>query len=102
MNYKKITLGFDETWVDVNVSDIDSVPSLKIKRWADTYMPHNYTIDWYSGEDHNIAIELIAKDVNEKMIPFALLSLPGMVVLETENYETHPAVEHLFDFGDKY
>jgi hypothetical protein len=95
MNYKKITLGFDETWV------IDTDPFSKIKQWADTYMPNNY-IDWYLGDDHTIAIALTAKDVSKKIVSFALLSLPGVELLETENFETHPDVEHLFNFGDNH
>ena len=95
MNYKKITLGFDETWIN------DAKPSSKIKQWADIYMPNNY-IDWYYGDDETIAIELTAKDVSEKILSFALLSLPGMKLLETENFDTHPNVEHLFDFGDDH
>jgi|694.fasta_scaffold17526_1 hypothetical protein len=94
MTYKKITLGFNKTWVD----GTNTPP--KIKQWADINIPNNYTIDWYDGEDHDIVFNLTAKNVSEKIVSFAVLSLQGMKLLETENYETHPDAKHLFDFGD--
>ena len=96
MNYKKIALGFNKTWVD----EINADEHVKIKQWADATIPNNHMIDWYLGEDHDIVFILTAKNVSEKIVSFALLSLHGMKLLETENYDTHSDVGHLFDFGD--
>ena len=100
MNFRSVNLAFSFTdWVRDNDMNIWDLAPTKIAKWANTYVPNNHS---YLGLNTEVeALVLTLHNVPRSVVTFALMSGPGITILDdTEYAPIHPDALSLFDFGD--
>lgn len=100
MNYRSIDLAFSFTdWVEDNDMYIWDQAPAKIAKWANTYVPDNHSYRGLCSKEE--ALLLTLRNVPRSTVTFALMSAPGVRILnEIEYAPIHPAALSLFEFGD--